>query len=127
MVYCVHGRTMMKRSVAVLLILFGVALAKAQNQAPIWAGSHPNRHPASSQKSLSSGAVAAVLNRKSKTASDLAKIEQESLKNSYRPATTHASAPKNFGVGQDNRNKPMKASRPGGLGRSTYHPKTKTG
>lgn len=122
----------MKLSVTGLVILMGASLAVAQKD-PMLVRPRPNQHPPKSQKSLSPDAVAAVLNRKSKTATDLAKIEHGPVnqRSSSKPATTNtanASVAKNFGVAQNNRNKPIKinASKPGGMGHSTYNPKKKT-
>ena len=121
----------MKLSVTGLVILIGASLAAAQKD-PMLVRPRPNQHPASSQRSVSPEAVAVVLNHKSKTASDLAKIEHGPVnqRSSSKPATStsNASVAKNFGVAQDNRNKPLKinASKPGGTGHTTYHPKKKT-
>src|SRR5215471_5769903 len=106
----------MKLSIAVLIILFGSAVAGAQKKDPILVGKGSNKHPASAERSVGPGTVAAALNRKSTTASDLAKIERGPANRpaASKPATTHTPAPKNFGVGQDNKNKRMNASKPGG-------------
>src|SRR5215472_12812561 len=103
----------MKRTIAVLVILFGAAFATAQKKDPMLVRSHPNKKAATSEKSVSPQAVAAALNRKSTTASDLAKVERGPANHpdASKPATAHA--PKNSGVGQDNKNKPMNASKPG--------------
>jgi hypothetical protein len=67
--------------------------------------------------------VAAVLNRKSGTASDLAKIERGPANhpNASKPATAHGSVAKNFGLAQDDKNKSMKASKLKRVGRPSYH------
>lgn len=124
----------MKLSIAVLLIVFGAAVANAQKanaqkKDPILVGSHSNKHPASTARSLGPGTVAAALSRKSTTASDLAKIERgpANRPTGSKPATTHTPGSKNFGVGQENKNKRMNASKPGGGTRQAVHPKTKVG
>lgn len=122
MVYCVHGGTM-RLSVAVLVVLSGAALATAQKKDPILVG-HSSK-PAATSKSVSAGAVAAALNRKSATAGDLAKIERGSAQANASKRASHPPASKNFGAGQDNkenRNKPVNASRPSGLGHRSLHP-----
>lgn len=120
----------MKLPVAVLVILFGAVLATAQNKVPAQKAPfalHPDRRPASSTRSVSRDAVAAVLNRKSTTAGDLAKIERGANQaHSSKPATTPTSVSKNFGVAEDNRNKPITGSKPGRVGHSSLYPKTKT-
>ena len=118
---------MIKLSVTGLVILVGASLATAQKD-PMLVRPRPNQHPPSSQKSLSPGAVAVVLNRKSTAANDLTKIEHTPVnqRSSSKPATTNTSVAKNFGVAQDNRNKPINASKPGGMGHSSVHPKKKT-
>lgn len=117
---------------AVLVILFGAALAIAQKKDPMMvrshpsqspfgrvlkppqkpdpmlAGSHANKRPATSERSLSPDAVTAALNRKSTTANDLAKIERGSANqpNAVKPKTAHTSAPnaaKDFGAGPDDK------------------------
>lgn len=108
---------------------FGRVLTPAQKPDPMLAGSHPNKRPATSERSLPSDAVAAALNRKSTTGNDLAKIERGSANqpNTSKPKAAHTSAPKNFGAApddKDNRNKPVKVSRPGVPGHHSYHPKT---
>lgn len=117
----------MKLSVAGLVILVGASLATAQKD-PMLVRPRPNQHPASSQKSLSPAAVAVVLNRKSNTSSDLAKIEHEPVNQRYasKPAVSSTAAAKNFGVAQNNRNKPINTSKPGGMGHSSVPPKKKT-
>jgi len=119
----------MKLSIAVLIVLFGAALATAQKKDPTLVRSHPKKNAATSTKSVGPGAVAAALNTKSTTASDLAKVERGTANhpNASKPATTHTTAPKNLGVGQDDKNKPMKASKRSRAGRPSSHPKTKAG
>ena len=119
----------MKLSIAVLIILFGVALATAQKKDPALVRSHPKKTAANSTKSVGPGAVAAALNTKSTAASDLAKIERgpANHSNASKPATAHTTAPKNLGIGQENKNKPMKASKRSRAGRPSSHSKTKAG
>ena len=119
----------MKLSIAVLIILSGAAVANAQKKDPILVGSRPNKHPATAERSVGPGTVAAALSRKSSTASDLAKIERGPVNrpNASKPATTHTPPPKNFGVGQDNKNKRINASKPGAGAHRALHPRAKAG
>lgn len=117
----------MKLSIAVLIIVFGAAFANAQKQDPILAGSHPNKHPAGAERSVGPGTVAAALSRKTTTASDLAKIERGTgnRPSASKPATAHTPAAKNIGLGQDNKNKRINASKPGGGAHRAVQPKPK--
>ena len=98
----------------------------AQTKDPMLVG-HSSKHADTAQRSLSQGAVAAALNKKSTTASDLAKIERRPANQPIASKPAATPPPKNFGAGQDkkeNRNKPMNSSRPHGLGHRSLHPKT---
>ena len=115
----------MKLAVAVLVILFGAALATAQKKDPNVGRSYPTQR-AHSARSLGPDAVNAVLNTKSTTASQLAKIEHEpaSHPSASKAATAHPPLPKSFGVGQENKNKTMRVSKPGGPAHTSVRRKT---
>lgn len=115
----------MKLAVAVLVVLFGAALATAQKKDPIVGRSYPNQR-AHSARSFGPDAVNAVLNTKSTTANQLAKIEQGPANHpsASKSATAHPPLPKSFGGGQENKNKTMRASRPGGAAHTSVRRKT---
>lgn len=119
-------RGTMKLALATLIILFGAALAAAQKPDPILARSHPTK-PAKA-RSFGPDGVKAALGTKSTTASDLAKIEHGTAKppNASKPATVHTNVAKNFGLVQENKNKPMRTSNPSGAGHPAVHQKPKT-
>ena len=123
--FIVYMGESMKLAVAVLVILFGAALATAQKKDPMLGRSYPNQR-AHSARSFGPDAVNAVLNTKSSTASQLAKIEQAPANhpNPSKSATAHPPLAKSFGVGQENKNKPIRASRPGGAAHASVRRKT---
>lgn len=113
--FIVYMGESMKLTVAVVVILFGAALATAQKKDPMVRRSYSNQ-PAHSARSFGPDAVNAVLNTKSSTASQLTKIEHPPANHpsASKSAAAHPPLAKSFGVGQENKNKPMRASRPGG-------------
>lgn len=115
----------MKLALAVLVIMFGAALATAQKQDPILARSHPTK-PAKT-RSFGPDGVKAALGTKSTSAVDLAKIEHGPTQQpAPKPATVHTNTAKNLGVGLENKNKPLKPSKPTGAGHPAVHQKPRT-
>lgn len=112
------------RGSAAIIILMAGTLAFAQKRDPILVPRRISPRDTTSAKSVNSDAVAVLLKKRGTTSTDLARIERggtdqpgshptTGYRTSGHPTTAHPTSPKNFGVPQNNKNKPMTASNPG--------------